>query len=205
MNLAAIRNLCRDILDEPDGIRFSNADLNTWIDRGHKRFVAQSAILQEIATTSTIVGQRSYTLPDDWLGSEVIEGQLTWDNQVLQYADYNRFLPYLEESTRGTPWLYSIYDRQIHLEPIPDRAKTLKLVYLKTPLALLLDTDIPEYDEDFHEAGAFYASYIAKRKDKDHASAALHLADFNALVEEAAARAMAKTQIRYIREVEDLW
>jgi len=205
LNLAAIRNLCRDLLDEPGSERFADSELNTWINRGHKRFVAQSLILQEIATTTTVVGQRNYGLPDDWLAPEIREGQVTYDDKVLEYADYNQFLPYLEEAIRGTPWLYSIYNGQIHLEPIPDQAKTLRLLYLKAPSALLLDTDVPEYDEDFHEAGAFYAAYIAKRKDKDHVSAALHLADFNALVQEAAARAMAKTQIRYIREVEDLW
>jgi hypothetical protein len=124
----------------------------------------------------TAAGTASYDLPGNFHRFETV----LYDDQSLQgFLSLGqlarRYRGDLDE--QGTPAHYYRDGTQITLVPVPDAAKTLRLIYVARP-SVLSDDDLnasPEFDETDHKLLAYYAAWqIRSGRDEDPRAGGLY-------------------------------
>ena len=208
MNLSDIRTLTRDLLDESGTTRFADADLLRWINRGYHRIVRYSELLEQTKYFTAVVGQRTYSLPTDYMSAGWVSLSFLDDDGEeveLDFLNFFQMRRYLSDNDNADPEWWSIFDGQLWVHPRFDQARTVYFRYKRKPTALSADTDSPEIDEALHEALAYWAAYIGCKKDKNHIEAAFHLADFKELTGLGEQIGLRQGDTRMIHEYEDLY
>ena len=88
--------------------------------------------LEARATATTVDGQEYYALPDDFRDDDSLVITANGSTFPLMKRTYDVIESwFVQESTKGTPSDYAIYDEQIRLYPIPNGQYVLTLSYYK--------------------------------------------------------------------------
>lgn len=115
-------------------------------------------------TTSTVIGQSDYVLPDDFLKIHRIEISLnTTDVTVLEPITLNQqdFL----NRENSTPECYYIRKNRLILVPPPSQVQTLRMWYSYRVADMVDDAELPDVPEEFQETIAVLATYDCFLKD----------------------------------------
>ena len=113
--------------------------------------------------------------------------QRSLDSSYLSWREFNVAYPTPAGNKPGSPTHWTSYGGNIILSCPTDKEYTMDIYYIKKPVKLLADTDIPEIPEEFSELillGAYIR--IAKRnEDTDLAQMAIqdYAGQLNKLVE----------------------
>ncbi len=181
MDLLDIRLYVRRVLNEEGESEsyYSDDELNRYINEGYKEFVnifPLPQLLIELYSTSTIpiqMGVDHYTLPADFARIvSLTSGNINYD---ILHPDYtgafqnNRNLTF----TSFYPMCYTM-GNDIKMVPAPTANGIAVLTYIKNPMNLSNDTDVPEVNSRWHEYIALLACERAKIKDNEFEEANYH-------------------------------
>lgn len=162
MNLGQLRAKVRSILQEPVPARWSNTDIDGYLNDGLQDMakIAERLRTKEVAVTA---GTATITFPDDLLIlHSVYWGDSSSKTELLLAKDN---LP-ADDLTQDTPVYFYLLDGSIRLRPIPNEDKNIYFVYYWKPKIMLDDTDMPEL-EGTENALISYAVYRAYFEDGD--------------------------------------
>lgn len=90
----------------------------------------------------------------------------------LPFRTFNAQFPVPSDNSSGAPSMWTIFAGQLYLSRPTDQNYTLQLFYLKSPVTLEDDGDIPEIPEAFQEvliSGAYYRC-LERNEDNDIAA-----------------------------------
>lgn len=177
--LSTIRTLVRDRLDEDSPRRWTNSQLDRWINEAARDVARRTECLHaksgDIAVSANAqeIGLSSLTT---LLKINRVEWQSTGDSRVyaLEYRDYNSMDAVwwdAKETTTSTPRFYTLTGNppalSITIYPIPSQAGNLTIYYWRLPAEADEDADTVEVPEGWHDVLADYAEYKALRRDAD--------------------------------------
>lgn len=174
-----LRMLVFQWLDDSDGIRtdvggyFSNAIVNSWLNLALRE--VQKLLLQaesnwylRCQTTATVLDQREYAIPTDFLKSHRLE--LTVDGTGVN-RNVIRVQPITLNTQDqigkgdGTPCAYILKKASFELYPAPDAVYPLELYYSYRVADMTADVDVPDCPEEYQELIAVIAAYNGFIKD----------------------------------------
>lgn len=176
MNYGEINTMVSMFLGEQSTTFFTAADRLLAINQACKTIAGAADFLRHTVTFTTKDGVGSYLLPSSFRqmgdGIDILTGN---DTSVgLEYksiGELRRTNPNWEYQT-GMPKYYTLENSNIYLNPAPDGEYTIRLNYQPSPNKLTKDTDLPFYGalraEPYHDAIAYYATYLLAFKDKDY-------------------------------------
>jgi hypothetical protein len=174
-----IVNAVRAEVIEPNPAFFTTPTLITWINNGQKNFVRKTRCLQNSAMISTVVGQTSYPLPSDWLGTEKVffnypvNGVPSWVplnpygiEKIAQ--EFPNFLS-TDPSMLGKPSIYYIFAGTLNIFPAPQVAGTncLFLFYESKPTVITSLSDPLSIDETLSDGLEAYVLWKLWKMDQE--------------------------------------
>lgn len=174
--LATIREDVRDRIDETAARRWTDAQLNRWINEGAIDIARRTEVLQAKQDITAVAGTQEYTLPTDMIRVHRIEFTPTGSTSTYtpEYRDFNSMDGVWwsqKTSRRGTPVLYTVWGfpptAKLVLYPTPDPGGTITVYYYRLPVEAAADANSPELPEGWHDLLADYAEYKALRRDAD--------------------------------------
>lgn len=169
MQLADLRAQLRFRLQEPQSTgRFSDAELDSYINRGQAEVADQLEPLVKTTSLSYTSGEATQPLPDDLLrihrasiGGTTLR---TTDPLALDATSTTW------EGVTGTPTHYFIQGNDLRLYPIPDSAVTVDVTHSYLPADLVDDTDEVSLPGWMEEGVILYALGLALESDMDNRS-----------------------------------
>lgn len=183
MNLGEIHTGIRHVLDEleADHSHWTPARLtsfaNTVLDDIPKRLPAMlMPKLEETDTQTLSIGINEYDMPADFLKPKHVLLNYDPDNQDLHLPAAIITHEYLQALVNNTFYAPSItnsfaivYGKKATIYPTPTSlaANGLKIVYIRPPVKLVNDTDIPELPSWTHEWIVLYGVYKCLFEDGD--------------------------------------
>jgi hypothetical protein len=198
--LSALRTAVRDNLDEASPGFYTNAALNSWINRAKDRCfsevrkAAQDFFVTTRSSTDgslTILGEsysassfaiaastRDYTLPPDFIEMVAIE-VITTGQEHLRFTfrptTDPQFRALLAQTTAEQPngFLYTIFgERTMRIAPMTDTALDLRLSYVYVVPDLSSDSDTLDMPYPLYQAVEEYATAYALMSDRAPEAAA---------------------------------
>lgn len=169
MRLADLRAQLRFRLQEPQSTgRFSDAELDSYINRGQVEVADQLEPLVKTTQLSYANGEATQPLPDDLLrihrasiGGTTLR---TTDPLALDATSTTW------EGVTGTPTHYFIQGNDLRLYPIPDSSVTVAVTHSYLPADLVDDADECMLPGWMEEGVILYALGLALESDMDNRS-----------------------------------
>jgi len=169
MQLADIRAQLRFRLQEPQSTgRFSDAELDSYINRGQAEVADQLEPLVKVTSLDFGVGVATQPLPDNLLrihrasiGGTALR---TTDPLALDATSTTW------EGATGTPTHYFIQGNDLRLYPIPDSSVTVDVTHSYLPEDLVDDADELSLPGWMEEGVILYAFGLALESDMDNRS-----------------------------------
>jgi hypothetical protein len=176
--LATVRQIVRDRLDEDTPRRWTNAQLNRWINEGARDIARRAECLQAKNTVSVSANAQTVSLSalTGLIKVNRVEWKGTGSSNVyaLEYRDFNSMDAVWwdqQDNTTSTPRHYTLIGHPpsltVQLYPIPSTSGTLRVLYWKLPAEASADSDTVEVPDGWWDVIADYAEYKALRKDSD--------------------------------------
>ena len=176
--LGDIRTLVRDRLDEATPRRWTNDQLNRWINEGARDVARRSECLHANGTVpvSSGVQQVSLATLTDIIRINRVEWKTTGESTIhsLEYRDFNNLDAVWWDQqaiTRSKPSYFTLtgYPPALTavLYPTPSSAGSLKVWYWKIPPNVTTDNATVQIPSGWEDTIADYAEYKALRKDAD--------------------------------------
>lgn len=128
--------------------------------------------LEAVTTHTTTAGTQTLTVPTDWLRTRSLWIANYDPMQTLGFADLRT---QFDVSNQAQPECFAIAADTIYLGPVPDAAYTVNHLYVKREPDLSSDTDSPLMPASFHAAIVEHATYLALRRTREEARAAVAL------------------------------
>ena len=179
MNRSEIRTDVRTLLNEPTEGFWTDANLNTYINKANQRVNSIIAATKEdyftlSATFSTVASTKSYTFPTDCRFIRRMEKYSASDASDIEKLDELKFprtemqgeWPFTET---GIPKRYTVFGTQFNLEPIPDDVYTMRIYYDSRKDDLAVDGDSPSSPSDFHDMLVYWTCVLALAQNKESA------------------------------------
>jgi len=174
---------------DADGVLLTDQAFFDWINDAMREIVLENDLLKQRATSATVIGQSSYTIPLDLIrmhslsifGLPIRETSFPEARDTVKNLDDSSVYP------RGTPEMYWVYGGNLFLYPAPDRASSTGLLmnYNRAPVAVALMTDIPELNTRYDTRLIEYCAAQAADLDQDSTRYAIKKAEFQMGISEA--------------------
>lgn len=103
---------------------------------------------EQRATASTVTSTAFIALPTDFLDEDSLMITINGSKDPVRRVGYEYIDKIDSGDYTGEPSVYAFYDGQIRLYPIPDRAYTITLSYLKAQTALSADADTNDWTNE---------------------------------------------------------
>ncbi len=173
LTLLQLRTLCLDTLDDPSGSYFTQTVLDLRLNLAQselqKRLIsANKEYYIKCAKTNTVAAQQFYSLPEDIL--QVI--RLEWYNVGMAGTNPSSKIDPMTPNQRdlipivtGAPQGYSFAQDNLMIWPIPDAIYEMHLEYSYIVTDMVLDDDLPDAPDEFHEYVAILATRDCLIKD----------------------------------------
>jgi len=162
MNLKELREELARQVDDQD---IATKDANAWINAAYKDIASVNnsrwSWLEKGTEFTTTAGLENYVV-------SVIAPDL---KTVLGIVD----------SVTGSPLTWTAFDGSLYLNPVPSESRVLKLRYFGSITPLVSDTDVPLFDELFHEILVFGAKmrYVSNQDYSDQGSKVLAKSEYS--------------------------
>lgn len=164
---------------EPNPAFFTNTSLLRWINRAQLNYVRRTRVLQNFATASTILGQASYSMPLDWLGSEKIfynfptNGKDSWTplkpTTLTRIANEHPNFLSNDPLQFGKPAEYYIVNQTLFLfpKPLTNGTNDLFMFYESKPATLNALTDTLSIDDTLSDGLEAYLLWKMWNMDQE--------------------------------------
>jgi hypothetical protein len=125
---------------------FGDTEIYNLIWRAEQYLALETQCLTGSASTSTVIGQREYTMPTTCVAIK----RVTWNGRKLEASDFvddDVLTGYVEDTTEtGTPLYYQQWGTTVYLRPTPNAVDTLKMYYYAKPSQVTASStlDVPE-------------------------------------------------------------
>lgn len=171
-NLGSVRQRVQQKLDD---VAFDTATLNQFINDGQRDIFnsRRFTFMERQGTVTTIASSEVLTtgLTDVQIPLSLRLYTPLGNANLLTYIEYEDFDEWLANENlvgKTTPSYWRIFNNTILLFPIPDAVYTLKIRYIKTPIELTTDLQVPEIPEEFSEVLVLAAFRRAQEFNDDN-------------------------------------
>lgn len=150
LTLAEIREEVKLCLGNRSTDVIPNTRYDLWINLTEMEIASafQFFQLEEIATTTMVVGQAIYQLPNDLLAIYSLSD--TTAKRKLRRSHFRKF-DNVDTTVSGVPTHYIRFGNYIQLIPVPDSENRLQLRYCKIFDKMEKDSDTPTLPAPWHE------------------------------------------------------
>jgi hypothetical protein len=169
---------------EPSPTFFSNARMLYLINQAQNDYVAKTRVLQNIAYTSSVLGQADYPMPTNWLGSEKIFYNAVTLNNLPNWRplgatniekmgqEYPNFLS-TDPSTLSYPFRYWVIGQTMYIYPTPvtNGTNDLFLFYESWPTQLSTLNSLLSIDDSLYPGVRAYVLSKLWKADGEDAKA----------------------------------
>lgn len=186
MNLGDLKGMVRTYLNEPASVTdkfWTDAEIVQFINVGvrvvHNKIKTVSrGHFTTRATFSTVSGTEYYGLPANLKDLKMLTYQAADGSEkyIHRHEGPNPFVwaqglrvgttTNLSGSQDG-PSAYWVVGNQLRILPIPGSAMTLRMYYEARITSLVNESDVPSFDEDYHDLAAKWAAIELKPKNQD--------------------------------------
>lgn len=177
MNVTQIMNRVKRQFGDESGVQVTDSDIIDWVNHGMSHIVeTNEQLLEKIGTTDLVANQQEYNFPADMLILQTVTikpfGYTVYSKlHRFSFTEFNMKVDGWDTSTpeTGVPTMYSVFENQIILWPVPQSASTagLKIFYNRTPTAVTGGADTPEIPVAYHNALVDYCLQKAFEMDED--------------------------------------
>jgi len=119
MQRSTIRTLTRTLLSEPTASRWSDSELNDWINLGLLDFCTKTDCLEDISTESSVQYQADYSLPSDYTKIKQVEFIKGSSIYYLCPEDLVEHYTGTVKTTSSPPMAFNIYENKLRLRERP--------------------------------------------------------------------------------------
>lgn len=152
--------------------QITTEDISRWANDGQLEIARRTEVLLLTHTTETVIEQREYPLPADFLRANrvMVNGTVikrTSSSSLDIVAPSRDVTPY----RGGTPTGYYIRRKTIQLYPAPEAVVSLVIEYNARPTTLVETDDIPEIPVEMHQDIVRYCMIRARELDGDRTGA----------------------------------
>lgn len=186
MNLLELRNLTLTWLDDVNAGYFTTDQVNRWLNNAFRE--AQKLMLQAgqnyyliPVQTTLVVNQSDYILPSDFEKLhrlELVVAGSSPNEDVVPICPITINQRDLVPNHTGQPQYYDIKRNRLELFPSPDTPLVLRLYYSPRVQEMILDTDVPDLPEQYHEFLSILATIDGLLKDGRDQMPAIQKRDF---------------------------
>lgn len=194
-------------LDDEGMVRFTAANLRTWIEEGEKEIARRTECLRDDTTIAVSANTASVTGPTDMVRIYHAQFEPTGQSSIypLQYMDRKSMDPlwgtHQAISTSAYPEFYTTWDTPpvltIRLAPIPSAAGNLRVFYYRLPASISTsgtdDNDTLDVPAGWEDLVTDYVEARAYRKDRRSDDYQLAMQSFQEKL-----IALAETSVRYM-------
>lgn len=161
----------RNIAGDTNVLQFTDAMLLDWINDGIRECAINNNLLQKRATSSTVIGDATYSLPTDILKlhSATFEGSRL---EVETLQEWQELHDGASVTDTGLPRRAYIWAGELTLSPTPDRVGSLVLNYTYDPAVITTDgtnftPDTPALPVGYHSRIVDYCLAQVAQQDGD--------------------------------------
>lgn len=201
MSEAAVR------LDDEGMVRFTAANLRTWIEEGTKEVARRTECLRKDSTIAVLADTQTVTGPPDMVRIYHAQYEPTGDSNIypLEYLDRKSLDPlwgtHQAISTSAYPAYYTTWGvpptLSITLAPIPSEAGSLRVFYYRLPATIATDgtddTDAIDLPAGWEDLVTDYVEARGYRKDRRMEDYQLAMQTFQEKM-----LALAETSVRFM-------
>lgn len=178
MNLGELRGLVREYLNEPVAVFWTDAALNDYVNVGVRKCHALIKSLSRYhfttrVTFQTVSGTEYYNLPNNLKDLRLATTVTAEGTEVplLQMYMPNPFpwapnLSITPDASATIPTHFMVVGKTVRLTPISQGVHTVRLYYEARLVDLVADSDVPTFEEDYHDMAAKWAAIEARIKDR---------------------------------------
>jgi hypothetical protein len=180
MNVLEIKRRVKRGVGDESGGQITDADIIDWINDAQAEICRLNDVIQVIGTLPTVIGTGLYALTG--LADILKLRMVKYDGMTLKglsQQEADEFISTYDQGLgTGTPTHFWIFANKITLFPVPSAVKNLNIYYIRKPLAVAIDADIPELPIQYHKQIVDYCIAHAKQQDDDMSAYAIKMQEF---------------------------
>lgn len=189
MLVSDIKRRVKRAFGDESGSQITDTDIIDWINDAQIEICRSNDVIQVIGTIATTinVGLYSLTALADILKLVTVKYDgMTLKGMTQQEAD--EFISTYDQGVLGTgiPQYFWIFAGKITLYPVPSQVKNLSIYYIRKPLAVAIDADIPEIPVQYHTQIVDYCIARSRQQDNDVNGYLTKMTEFKGNVKESA-------------------
>lgn len=176
----------RRIFGDEAGVQLDSEDILQWANDAQQEINTKNKIFKAKATTPSVVGQATYTFPDESIqqvesilfdGSPVAPIEMPTAEHEIEAMD-----PQAEAT--GCPLVWYEWAGEFTLYPVPDAVKTITLRYTRYPTPLTGEpTQLLDVPDKYYQAVVDYVLWKSYELDEDWNGAQLKEQQFRTALE----------------------
>ena len=180
MDLSTLRTRTREILNVKDTASdlITESELNAWANMWQRDLAAYLEWPMLSATATSVLGQRTYTLPSDFMQLREVHFKVDGgDFKRLPVITQNELVNWFGKEwfsdANGVPQVAYFADNAVlgfHYVPNSANAGTdyIRVFYIGIPTAMSADTDTPDLHESVHDIAPYFMAAMGFLKMKMH-------------------------------------
>lgn len=173
MTFLDLQNLVAFWLDDLNFGYFTPVQVKLWLNNAQreiqKRLVKSGEqYYSRCVQTTLVVGQSDYVLPDDFSHLhrlEIVVSGVAPNESIIQLFPITVNQQDMVFRGQSQPGTYRFKRNRLTLQPTPDQALVMRLLYSYMPTDMVLDTDLPDAPTKYHEYIALLATQDGFLKD----------------------------------------
>ena len=177
MNVLEIATRVKRQFGDESNVQVTDPDILRWINDAQREIASNNELLQTVATTAVVPGQREYTLPPDIL----LLRSVHYKGMKLRPLNSREAEEYLvNRPVEGTPTMFWIWANKIALYPQPTESDADDIQIFYTRQAAIVDSndDAPELPLEYHNRIVEYCLAQAYELDENWSAAQLKAQQF---------------------------
>lgn len=149
------------------GIQINDSDIIRWANMGAIEICAKNSVIQAVASTSGVVGQLAYEL--DFASDIIRIEDVFYGSRKLDPVDKSTFRENIQNAVgdSGEPIYWYTWANSIKLWPVPNKADTLTIDYIKRPNVIVSGADKLPLPDLYYEQLCFFVMSKAFELDED--------------------------------------
>lgn len=176
MNVGEIATRVKRQFGDESGVQVTDADIIRWVNDAQREIAGNNDLLQTVATTAVISGQREYTLPPDIL----LLRSIHYGGSKLTPLNSREAEEYIQIQQSGTPGTFWVWANKLNLFPTPSASDPddLQIFYTRQPANVTVTADVPELPLEYHNRIVEYCLQQAYELDENWEAASQKAGQF---------------------------
>jgi hypothetical protein len=174
---------------DESGVQLTDADILRYINDSQRKIVMRNdSLLEKSSTANTQAGIQEYSFPIDMLKFKSLKYKGTGDiaYRPMQGMTLNELDLYVDSwdsnvSSLAVPIMYAVHAGKFQVYPVPQDtvANAFKVYYCRKPTDMVLDADVIDLPELYHDTVVDLVLQDAYEMDEDWNAAAAKSAQTN--------------------------